>query len=60
MSFIKIENITKRFNDKLALDNISFNIDEGEVFGLIGPNGAGKSTLINIISGLMSPNNGTV
>ena len=60
MSFIKVENITKRFNDKLALDNISFNIEEGEVFGLIGPNGAGKSTLISIITNLMLPNNGSV
>ncbi|WP_195250780.1 ABC transporter ATP-binding protein [Romboutsia sp. 1001713B170207_170306_H8] len=60
MSFIKIENITKRFNDKIALDNISFNISEGEIFGLIGPNGAGKSTLINIVSGLTSPNSGTI
>lgn len=60
MSFIKVENITKRFNDKLALDNISFNIEQGEVFGLIGPNGAGKSTLISIITNLMLPNNGSV
>lgn len=60
MSIIKIENITKRFNDKLVLDNISFSINEGEIFGLIGPNGAGKSTLINIITNLMLANNGSV
>nr|WP_330362413.1 ABC transporter ATP-binding protein [[Clostridium] dakarense] len=60
MSIIKVENITKRFNDKLVLDNISFSVNEGEIFGLIGPNGAGKSTLINIITNLMLANNGSV
>lgn len=59
MSIIKIENISKKFDDKLVLDNISFNVDKGEIFGLIGPNGAGKSTLINIITGLIDPNSGS-
>lgn len=60
MSQIRVQNITKRFNDKLVLDNISFNIEEGDVFGLIGPNGAGKSTLINIMTGLLKSNSGEV
>lgn len=60
MSIIEVKNITKRFNDKLVLDNISFSISEGEIFGLIGPNGAGKSTLINIITNLMLANNGSI
>ncbi|MEG1311679.1 MAG: ABC transporter ATP-binding protein [Romboutsia sp.] len=60
MDIIKVENITKRFNDKLVLDNINFSIKEGEIFGLIGPNGAGKSTLINIITNLMLANNGSI
>ncbi len=60
MSIIEIKNITKRFNDKIALDNISFDVNEGEIFGLIGPNGAGKSTLINIMTNLMLPNNGSI
>ena len=60
MSIIEIKNITKRFHDKIALDNISFNVNEGEIFGLIGPNGAGKSTLINIMTNLMLPNNGSI
>lgn len=59
MTIIKIENISKKFDDKLVLDNISFNVDKGEIFGLIGPNGAGKSTLINIITGLIDPNSGS-
>lgn len=60
MGIIEIKNITKRFNDKLAIDNISFTVNEGEIFGLIGPNGAGKSTLINIMTNLMLPNNGSI
>ncbi|MGX9756480.1 ABC transporter ATP-binding protein [Clostridioides difficile] len=60
MDIVKVNNITKRFNDKLALDNISFSVKEGEIFGLIGPNGAGKSTLINIITNLTLPNSGNI
>ncbi|KPI53849.1 antibiotic ABC transporter ATP-binding protein [Clostridioides difficile] len=60
MDIVRVNNITKRFNDKLALDNISFSVKEGEIFGLIGPNGAGKSTLINIITNLMLPNSGDI
>lgn len=60
MSHISVKNITKRFNDKLVLDNISFDIKKGDVFGLIGPNGAGKSTLINIMTGLLKANSGEV
>lgn len=60
MSLIEVKNITKKFDDKIVLDNISFAVDEGDIFGLIGPNGAGKSTLINIITGLWDANNGEV
>lgn len=60
MCNIKVKNISKRFDDKLVLDNISFEIKEGDIFGLIGPNGAGKSTLISIITGLLKANNGEV
>lgn len=60
MAIIEVENITKRFNDKLALDNISYEVEEGEVFGFIGPNGAGKSTLINIMTSLLVPDSGTI
>lgn len=60
MDIVRVNNIAKRFNDKLALDNISFSVKEGEIFGLIGPNGAGKSTLINIITNLMLPNSGNI
>lgn len=60
MSNIKVKNVTKRFNDKLVLNNIDFEIKKGDIFGLIGPNGAGKSTLINIITGLLKPSSGDI
>lgn len=60
MEKIELQNITKRFDDHLVLDNISFTIEKGEIFGLIGPNGAGKSTLINIIIGLLKQDGGNV
>lgn len=60
MNKIEVKNLTKRFNDKLVLDNISLSIEEGEIFGLLGPNGAGKSTLINLIVGLLRADNGDV
>lgn len=60
MDIIEIKNISKKFDDKIVLDNISFNIEEGDFFGLIGPNGAGKSTLINIMTGLLDANKGSI
>lgn len=60
MSIINVENISKKFGEKLVLDNISFKVEKGDIFGLIGPNGAGKSTLINIMTGLIDPNGGTI
>ena len=60
MSIIEVKNITKRFNDKLVLDNVSYEVNEGEIFGFIGPNGAGNSTLINIMTTLLIPDSGTI
>ncbi len=60
MSIIEVNNVTKRFNDKLVLDNINFKIKEGEIFGLIGPNGAGKSTLINIMTSILRSTSGDI
>lgn len=57
---LEIETISKRFRGLQALDNVSFAVDEGGVFGVIGANGAGKTTLFNIISGAMKPDSGTV
>lgn len=60
MNIIEVKNISKRFDDNLVLDNISFTVEEGDIFGLIGPNGAGKSTLLNIMTGLLDANRGTI
>jgi ABC-2 type transport system ATP-binding protein len=55
---IKIENLTKRFEEVTAVDSLSLEIGWGELFGLLGPNGAGKTTVINVLSTLLEPTNG--
>jgi ABC-2 type transport system ATP-binding protein len=60
MKVVKIAELTKKFGDVTAVDNISLEIEEGEIFGLLGPNGAGKSTAINIMCGLLSANKGNI
>ncbi|MGL5972930.1 MAG: ABC transporter ATP-binding protein [Oscillospiraceae bacterium] len=57
---LKIENLTKYFGKKKVLDNISFELKEGEVFGFLGPNGVGKTTTIKIITGFLSSDSGSV
>ena len=57
---IEISNLTKRFENVTALDNLSFAVRYGEIFGLLGPNGSGKTTTINIVSGLSKPASGQV
>jgi ABC-2 type transport system ATP-binding protein len=56
---IVIENLTKKYEDKLALDNLTLQVAKGELFGLLGPNGAGKTTAISIACGLIKPTSGT-
>jgi len=60
MTFLKLKNVSKSFGGLMAVGDISFEVNEGEIVGLIGPNGAGKTTLFNIISGLYYPDEGTV
>lgn len=57
---ISVKNLTKYYGEHLAVDNISFDITEGHVYGFLGPNGAGKSTTMNIITGCLSATDGTV
>lgn len=57
-NIIQVKNLTKKFNSFLAVDNISFEVQYGEIFGFLGPNGAGKSTTINMLSTLLVPTKG--
>jgi len=58
MQIIRVENLTRRFGNILAVDNVSFEVEEGTIFGFLGPNGAGKTTTINILCTLLSPTSG--
>ena len=60
MSIIEVKGVTKRFGEKVALDNVSLEIPEGKIFGLLGPNGSGKTTLIRIINRITIPTEGTI
>ncbi len=57
---IEVQNLTKRYGTHVAVDHISFQVDEGEILGFLGPNGAGKSTTMNILTGYLSASDGTV
>lgn len=57
---IEVKNLTKRYGANVALDNISFSVEEGTILGFLGPNGAGKSTTMNIITGYLSASDGIV
>lgn len=60
MNVLEVKGISKHLSGRLIIDNISFNIKEGEIFGFLGPNGAGKTTTIRMLVGLISPENGTI
>lgn len=60
MDAIKVSNLTKQFKNVLAVNNISFNVKEGEIFGVLGLNGAGKTTTIKMMSGLTRPTSGNI
>ena len=57
---IKVENLVKQYDDKYAVNDVSFTVGDGEIVGLLGPNGAGKSTIMNIITGYLSSTSGNV
>ena len=58
MELIEVENLTKRFDSLIAVDHVSFSVEEGEVFGLLGLNGAGKTTTVMMLTTLLSPSSG--
>ena len=59
-NIIEFQNVSLAYGNRLILDNISFKINEGQIFGMLGPNGVGKSTIFNLITGLLKPRNGKI
>ena len=57
---LKLENITMQFGGVVAINNLSLDVNKGEIVSLIGPNGAGKTTAFNVITGVYAPTNGAV
>ena len=60
MKVIEVSNLRKRYGDQVAVDDVSFTVEEGEIFGVLGPNGAGKTTTVECVAGLRTPDSGTV
>lgn len=60
MSILRLENVTKRYRDHIAVDEISFEVEPGTIFGMLGPNGAGKTSTIRIITTITAPDSGQV
>lgn len=60
MELLKIENLTKKYYNKIALSNVSLNLERGKIYGLLGPNGSGKTTLMKVIAGLHKQTSGHV
>ncbi|NPV64953.1 MAG: ATP-binding cassette domain-containing protein [Methanobacteriaceae archaeon] len=60
MMVIEVKGLSKKFGDIQAVDNISFNVKEGEIFGFLGPNGAGKTTTVRMLTGIIKPDNGQI
>ena len=58
MNAIRTENLTKRFGDLTAVDSLSLEVAEGEIFGLVGPDGAGKTTTMRLLTSIMEPTSG--
>ena len=60
MALLELDNVTKSFGGLIAVNNLSFSMDQREIVGLIGPNGAGKTTVFNLMTGLMKPDSGKI
>jgi ABC-2 type transport system ATP-binding protein len=59
MAMIEVQNLTKRYRDRSAIEGLSFSVNEGELLGFLGPNGAGKSTTMKILTGFLPPSSGS-
>src|SRR5262245_65997737 len=59
-ALLEVQGLSKRFRGLLAVDNVSFAVEQGSIFAVIGPNGAGKTTLFNMIAGVFAPNQGSI
>ena len=57
---IEVKNLTKQYGSAKAVDNLSFTVERGQIYGFLGPNGAGKSTTMNILTGYIAPSTGEV
>ena len=57
-SIVIVNNLSKKYDDIYAVNDISFSVNKGEIFGLLGPNGAGKTTTVEILEGLITPDSG--
>ena len=57
---LALANVSKRFGGLAVLEDVSFEVPDGRVFGLIGPNGAGKTTVFNLVTGLLAPSGGAI
>ena len=57
---IEVKNLVKKYGDHVAVDHLSFTVEEGHIYGFLGPNGAGKSTTMNMITGYIGPTEGSI
>ncbi|MQA07450.1 MAG: ATP-binding cassette domain-containing protein [Pseudonocardiaceae bacterium] len=60
MAVVEVQNLQKRYRDTVAVRDVSFTVEEGEIFGILGPNGAGKTTTVECIEGLRTPDSGSI
>ncbi|WMJ78191.1 MULTISPECIES: ABC transporter ATP-binding protein [unclassified Sedimentibacter] len=60
MQLLEVKNLNKKYNSKTALNNVSFNLEHGKIYGLLGPNGSGKTTLMKVIAGLHKQSSGQI